>query len=669
MANWQKVVTSGSNAHLNMVTASFFSGDGSGLTGITATMPAGVYSSSAQEKDPIFTSKSGSYATTGSNIFFGNQQIVGSVTASIFSASYMDFNNLTAANVPAWKAGRIYYDSDLGAFTAYNSESEVSLQIGQEIFLRAFNKSGATILNGTPVRISGSQGDMPYIWKATTLPAEDRSQNRIIGVATHDIETNSVGYLNERGIVRDINTTRFQAGDVLFVSSSVGELTNIEPPFPHEKIKVGFVVRSHTNGMVFVSPDEPKHVHDLIEFSSSVFYNNDLWVYDASVPAWKATNKGLLVSGSFSGSFQGNGGGITGIISSSYAITSSYSLVAQTLLGSVVSASYAETASYLNNQARYFAHHNQSSQAVTWSFQHNLGNQFPVVTVWNTNNEVVIPEKIYAPTANLTYIYFPTSQSGFVAATIGSILPSGPTGSFSGSFVGDGSGLTGVIATLPNNIFSSSQQVDFNGINNKPFIISSSQQIATDISGSFTSFSSSANIRFDLIENKTGSYATTGSNIFKNNQIITGSLTVSGSIFISSGNISGSYIGNGSGLTGIISSSYAMTSSYAIKGGSQVVGINSQVGTTYTLSLSDAGKYIRMDNASPITLTIPLNASIPFETGSVISAIQIGAGVVTVSGSGIIMNAFGGRKTAGQYAVVQMVKVDTNTWDIIGGIA
>ena len=316
--------------------------------------------------------------------------------------------------------------------------------------------------------------------------------------------------------------------------------------------------------------------------------------------------------------FKGDGSGLTGVISSSYALTASYALNSDGG-GPSISASYAETASYLNNQARYFAYHNQAIQDVTWSFQHNLGNQFPVVTVWNTDNEVVIPEKIYAPTTNLTYIYFPTSQSGFVAATIGSILPTGSygdfSGSFSGSFRGDGSGLTGIVPTLPANLISSSQQVDFTGIINKPIIVSASQQISSDISGSFISasnslssristfesktlfsgssqvsftglinvpagilsssngfisssqqiasdISGSSNIRFNAIEVKTGSYATTGSNIFKSDQILSGSFTISGSIFVSSGSISGSHKGDGSGLTGIITSSYAATSSF-----------------------------------------------------------------------------------------------------------
>ncbi len=97
--------------------------------------------------------------------------------------------------------------------------------------------------------------------------------------------------------------------------------------------------------------------------------------------------------------------------------------------------------------------------------------------------------------------------------------------------------------------------------------------------------------------------------------------------------------------------------------------LNSQSGTTYTLILSDSNKYLRMNNAAAIALTVPTNASVAFPTGTVITVIQIGAGVVTVGGSGVTLNTFGGLKTAGQYAALQIVKVATDTWDVIGGVA
>jgi hypothetical protein len=103
--------------------------------------------------------------------------------------------------------------------------------------------------------------------------------------------------------------------------------------------------------------------------------------------------------------------------------------------------------------------------------------------------------------------------------------------------------------------------------------------------------------------------------------------------------------------------------------GTKVVGINAQTGTTYTLVLADAGKYIRMNNASAITLTVPINNSVAFAMGTVITVIQTGNGVVTVAGSEVTFNRLTGLKTFGQYSAIQLIKVDTDTWDVIGGVA
>jgi len=65
------------------------------------------------------------------------------------------------------------------------------------------------------------------------------------------------------------------------------------------------------------------------------------------------------------------------------------------------------------------------------------------------------------------------------------------------------------------------------------------------LTSSFNSYTSSINLYTQSLNNKTGSFATTASNAFRGNQIITGSLTISssdalnisGSIFISSGSL------------------------------------------------------------------------------------------------------------------------------------
>ncbi len=69
------------------------------------------------------------------------------------------------------------------------------------------------------------------------------------------------------------------------------------------------------------------------------------------------------------------------------------------------------------------------------------------------------------------------------------------TGSFSGSFIGNGSGLTNVAAT----------SVEYANVLNKPTLLSGSAQIASEISGSFTAVSASFATRFD---NLGGGFAT-----------------------------------------------------------------------------------------------------------------------------------------------------------------
>ena len=41
--------------------------------------------------------------------------------------------------------------------------------------------------------------------------------------------------------------------------------------------------------------------------------------------------------------------------------------------------------------------------------------------------------------------------------------------------------------------------------------------------------------------------------------------------------------------------------------------------TAYTLVLGDAGKYVTLSNAASITLTIPTNASVAFDVGTVVN--------------------------------------------------
>lgn len=153
------------------------------------------------------------------------------------------------------------------------------------------------------------------------------------------------------------------------------------------------------------------------------------------MPSWKrvivsgsdaslANVTALTVSSSFSGSFSGNGSGLTNIVSSSHAISASWAPGGTSLVDGAtyqITSSWAVSASYFSGQS--YSTYTQATASATWSFQHNLNYKYPVITVYNSDDEVVIPEKIYASSSALSVIYFPVSMSGYAAATVGSILP------------------------------------------------------------------------------------------------------------------------------------------------------------------------------------------------------------------------------------------------------
>lgn len=97
---------------------------------------------------------------------------------------------------------------------------------------------------------------------------------------------------------------------------------------------------------------------------------------------------------------------------------------------------------------------------------------------------------------------------------------------------------------------------------------------------------------------------------------------------------------------------------------------NAQTGTTYTPVLADQGKLVEMSNASAITLTVPLNSSVAFPTGTQINLLQTGAGQVTVAGAGgVTVNATPGLKLRAQWSSATLVKRGTDTWVLLGDLS
>ena len=92
---------------------------------------------------------------------------------------------------------------------------------------------------------------------------------------------------------------------------------------------------------------------------------------------------------------------------------------------------------------------------------------------------------------------------------------------------------------------------------------------------------------------------------------------------------------------------------------------------SYTLVLSDADKLVEMNVGSANNLTIPLNSSVAFATGTQILLAQYGAGQTTiVATSGVTVRSNGGKlKLNVQYSGATLIKIGTDDWYLFGDIA
>lgn len=103
--------------------------------------------------------------------------------------------------------------------------------------------------------------------------------------------------------------------------------------------------------------------------------------------------------------------------------------------------------------------------------------------------------------------------------------------------------------------------------------------------------------------------------------------------------------------------------------GDPTLTINAQT-ASYTLVLSDASKLVEVSNASANTVTIPLNSSVAFATGTQINVLQTGAGQTTIAGtSGVTVNGTPGLKLRAQWSACTLIKRATDTWVVVGDLS
>lgn len=150
--------------------------------------------------------------------------VSGGIRSAIQALHFLDF--FTDRDGPTWKEGRVFYDRNKHALSYYNNAPDVTVNLGQEVVREVYNGTGATIPNGYVVRIVGSVDGTPSV----VLALADTTENaQSFGVATHDIEDQTVGWATVTGDLGGVDTSAWAPGAPLYLSATTPGLLTDEP--------------------------------------------------------------------------------------------------------------------------------------------------------------------------------------------------------------------------------------------------------------------------------------------------------------------------------------------------------------------------------------------------------------------------------------------------------
>lgn len=198
------------------------------------------------------------YGVTSSSVLTDNNLIKGDGGARGIQSSGISISDtnqisgVSSITLTGTGSQEISWNTDYSTIdipTGYGS----TLQVGQEVLVKVFNNTGATISNGSAVYPTGSYGDFPTIGLAITNTHENVSVD--YGMATSEIPNNDYGFVVWFGKARGLDTASYSVGDLMYISPTTpGEITNIKPTYPNYVMVIGIVFKvDPTDGIIFVT--------------------------------------------------------------------------------------------------------------------------------------------------------------------------------------------------------------------------------------------------------------------------------------------------------------------------------------------------------------------------------------------------------------------------------
>lgn len=211
------------------------------------------------------------------------------------NVQYIEFDTSTIQTV---SVGRLSWDVEYGTLDIGLSGGNANLLVGQREVAYVFNNTSATLPKGKVVEVTGASGQRLTVKLAQA--DSDANSATVLGIMLETVSVNNSGYAATNGIVRNVDTSGFADGQLVYLSpTSAGDLTVVKPVAPQHNVLVGYVVKGGSvgAGSIFVHTQngyEIGELHDVKISATASLADGEVLSWNTSAGVW--TNSTALIN-------------------------------------------------------------------------------------------------------------------------------------------------------------------------------------------------------------------------------------------------------------------------------------------------------------------------------------------------------------------------------------
>lgn len=184
---------------------------------------------------------------------------------------YIDFD--TTPTSDPHTLGRVQWNNTKKTIDVGVVGTEVAMQVGQDLIIYAKNNTGSTLGIGKVVSLAGvSSGNPSIVLADANGTAIEKNVVGIVGGKS--ILNGESGFVVINGLISNIDTSAFNEGDMLYLSTVKGVITNVIPSLPTPTIQVGYCIKKDIapNGQIYVKLSKVEIANEIKVIDSANYF-------------------------------------------------------------------------------------------------------------------------------------------------------------------------------------------------------------------------------------------------------------------------------------------------------------------------------------------------------------------------------------------------------------